>query len=269
MVIFMKGHVKSNFLRSDFRRALESVELYIGIAGMLLVLLFGCMDELNENSNVIHLVWYSCFGAQFLFVMIFGAVPYACALCEDIEYGYLQQEILRGNLTDYCLSKVVATLTTAIFSYVTAMMIFVGILRIKHPWIAEKDSVCTAAIKRGSFHMLLEGNHYYLYFLLFAFQMGLLIGILALISLYVSLFIANKLLILSIPVIAYYFLSQSFIKAFPDNYYVNLDYIFGGTKNVFGNDICSFLYACLLFTVAVIIMLRFIYSKLERRIVSE
>ena len=99
--------------------------------------------------------------------------------------------------------------------------------------------------------------------------MTVIIGILALISLYVSLFIANKLLILSIPVIAYYFLSQSLIKVFPDNYYVNLDYIFGGIKNVFGNDICSFLYACIFFTVAVIIMTRFIYSKLERRIVSE
>lgn len=267
----MKKAIKKYFtyLHTDCLRAFTSVEFFIGIFGVFITLLWGCYGERGRGSSVVRLIWYSTFGVQFLLVMIFGAVPYAGSICEDLEYGYIQQILIRGNLKSYCICKTIAVFVSSVASFTAGMLLFVCVLRIKSEWIDYGDSVYKSAIHSGSFRCLLQNNHFCLYVILFSIQLGLLIGILALISAYISLFISNKLLVLTIPVIAYYFITQYVAEIFVENIYLNLNYIYGGTRNIFDNDALSFLYAVAFAFITGVVFTILIYCKLKRKIGGE
>lgn len=256
------------YLYVDFLRAFTSPEFLISILGVLIILLWGCCGDEIRDSSVIRLIWYSTFGIQFLFVMIFGAIPYAGSICEDLEYGYIRQILIRGNLKRYCVSKATIVLMSSICSFVTGMLLFVSILRLRLRWVDISDSVYQSAIRSGSFRELIKNNHFYVYVFLFSIQLGMLIGILALVSVYISLFISNKLLVFSIPVMAYYFIVQYTAEIFPNNKLLNINLVYGGTFNLFDNDILSFMYAIFLTIITGVILTWLIYSKLKGRLSS-
>lgn len=255
--------------RVDLIRAFTSMEFAVSIFGILLLMFMGCLSDGFQDSSVIRLVWYSTFGVQFLVVMVVGALPYAGAVCEDLEYGYLHQILIRESLRHYCISRVITVLLSSIGSFTIGMMLFVFILKCRLPWIDTKDSVYQAAIKNGSFRQFLLNEHYHLYILLFSIQLGMLMGILSLVSACISLFISNKLLVLSVPVMAYYFISQYAVNIFPNSVYCNLDFIFGGKKNVFDNDVMSFVYAVLVMCLISAVLTCLIYFRLRRRLNGE
>lgn len=256
-------------MKSDIMRAFTSMEFYIGILGILSAVFFGCSNEVFEGNTVLHLMWYSTFGVQFLFVMIFGAVPYAGSVCEDLEHKYIYQILIRSNLRNYCISKVITVFLSSVGSFMAGMTLFVVILRCRLPWIDINDSVYQSAVKSGSFQKLLSEELFYLYTILFSLQLGMLIGILSLISACISLFITNKLLVLSIPIMAYYFITQYIYELFPENIFYNLDFIYGGKRNLFHDDMISFLYAVLITFIIGVILTYLFYVGLKRRISGE
>lgn len=262
----MKIRKYISYLYVDFVRAFTAPGFLVSILGVLLTLLCGCCGDEISDSSVIRLIWYSTFGIQFLFVMIFGAIPYAGSICEDLEYGYIRQILIRGNLKGYCVSKIVIVLMSSICSFITGMLLFVSILRLRIQWIDISDSVYQSAIQSGSFREVIKNNHFYLYAFLFSIQLGMLIGILSLVSVYISLYISNKLLVLSIPVMAYYFIVQYTAEIFPKNKMLNINLVYGGTSNLFDNDILSFMYAVFLTIIVSVILACLIYLKLKRRL---
>lgn len=256
-------------IKLDFVRSFTSLEFWISISGILLVALIGCFGSKFEGNTVIRLVWHGTFSIQFLLTMIFGVMPYAGAVCEDLEYGYIHQILIRCNLRKYCISRTITILLSSVSSFTVAMMFLVVILRFRFTWIDVSDSVYQSAVSNGSFRNLLIEEHFYLYMFLFSIQLGMLIGILALVSTCISLFITNKLLVLSIPVIAYYFISQYVSELFPENIYFNLDSIYGGKRNVFNNDFISFAYSVLVMIVLSGGLMCLFYFRLRRRLNGE
>ncbi|MDE6619916.1 MAG: hypothetical protein K2K74_05375 [Lachnospiraceae bacterium] len=252
-------------IKSDFARAFTSPGFWIGIPGVLAVLLSGAFDSGFGRNTVIHVLWYSTDIVQFLLVMVFGAMPFAGAVCEDLEYGYIHWIVIRSSLKDYCISRVITVLASSICAYTAGMMLFTVILKTRCEWFDEQDSVYQSAVNSGSFRTILQGGHFYLYVFLFSLQMGMMIGMLSLISVYISLYITNKLLVLSIPVMAYYFMTHYLTAAFPQNIFFNLDYIFSGKKNVFDNDMMSFAYAVLIMLLFSACLTWLIYLRLRRR----
>lgn len=255
--------------KTDFIRAFTSKEFVISIFGILLLLFMGCLSDGVQGNSVVRLVWYSTFGVQFLVVMVVGAAPYAGSVCEDLEYGYIHQILIRENLRNYCISRAITVLLSSIGSFTIGMMSFAAILKCRLPWIDTRDSVYQAAVRSGSFRQLLLGEYFYLYVLLFSIQLGMMIGILSLFSACISLFISNKLLVMSIPVMAYYFISQYAVEIFPDYNYFNLDLIFGGKKNIFDNDVMSFAYAILVMCLIGTALTCLLYFRLQRRVNGE
>ena len=92
----------------------------------------------------------------------------------------------------------------------------------------------------------------------------MLIGLLAIVSAYVSLFVSNKLLVLSIPIMAYYFITQYITEFFPDSQYLNVNVIYTGTTNIFDHDILSFLYAIFITIVIGAILTYMTYCRLKK-----
>lgn len=253
-------------IKSDLVRAFTSLEFWISIPGVLAVLLSGALDSGFGRNTVIHVLWYSTDIVQFLLVMVFGAMPYAGAVCEDLEYGYIHWIIIRSSLKDYCVSRVITVLASSVCAYTSGMMLFTVILKTRCEWFDEYDSVYQSAVNSGSFRTILQGDHFYLYAFLFSLQMGMMIGMLSLISVCISLYITNKLLVLSIPVMAYYFITHYLAAVFPKNIFFNPDYIFAGKKNLFHNDMLSFAYAVLMMLLFSACLTWLIYLRLRRRL---
>lgn len=253
----------------DLYRALISKKFVAGIVGVCLILLFGCRGESFKNSSVLHLFWWSFYGIQYVFAMILCALPYARSFCEDLEYGYIRQMLIRGKLNRYCISKTAVIGISSILTMWLGSLLFAAVLRIYMPWIDPTESVYLSAVRSGSFHRVLEGGHYYAYFSLFAIQSGLLMVILSLFSAWLSLYIKNRLLTLALPIICYYFVSQMTNEMFQGTEYMNLSFIFGGTHRIFDSDIKSFIYAVLFTCVVSAIISSGIYRKLKKEIQNE
>ena len=230
------------YLCMDSSRAFISWNFLISIIGMVCILIWGSDKDSIMDGNIIRQIWFSTYGVQFLIIMLMGAIPYAGAMCEDMEYGYIRQLVLRGNLLSYCISKAVTIFMSALMSFVLGIIIFVIILKRQNDWFDITDYVCIAAARSGSFRVCIANEQYFTYIVLFAVQLGMLIGLLAILSAYISLYISNKLLVLSIPIMAYYFITQYIVEMFPKSKYTNINMIYTGTANIFDNDILSFLY---------------------------
>lgn len=265
----MKMKVLSrHYIKVDLERAFLSANFIIGILGVLFVWIWGSMSSNSGilGNTIIFLLWWSAYNIRYVFVMFFCAIPYAGCFCEDLEYGYIRQAVMRGNLISYCISKVFAITVSSIGAMIVGTGCFVLILNLFIPWAELDNSVYLSAIRNGSFHNVLANGHYFFYSILFALQFGLLTAVLALISACVSLYVNNKLLVWSIPLIAYYLISQYSWTIFAGDSMADLNVIFSGRYNIFNNDILSFLYAIGI-TMAIIMVITFIiYRRLKRRI---
>lgn len=260
-----KGGFFSYYL-IDFERAFLSTRFVISFIGIAAVLFWCCLDTVIIGNSVLHLIWWSTYSMQFVLVMIFCAIPYTGSFCEDLENLYCYPQLLRGKLSSYCISKVGIIALSSIITMVIGMFLFTLLLKMYIPWVDSAGSVYQSAIRSGAFHTLLINKNYYLYIFFFSVQYGILTAILSLISAYISLFIANKLLVLSIPVMAFYTLTQYSTDIFGDNSKMDLTAIYGGRSNVFQNDFSSFLYAIILGIVSIVILGRLIYVKMRRRV---
>ncbi|OYP55487.1 hypothetical protein CG709_01450, partial [Lachnotalea glycerini] len=234
-----------NYFKIDLKRAILSFKFLISIISVAIILIWSSLSsngKIKENT-IIFLLWWSAYNIRYVFVMFFCSIPYAGCFCEDLENGYIKQLVARGNLLSYCISKTMSIVVSAIGTMVIGVCIFVLLLKFFIPWTELNNSVYLAAIRSGSFHSIILTGHYFIYSLLFAFQFGLLTAILALLSACVSLFLSNKLLVWSIPIIAYYLISQYSWTLFSGSYMLDFDIIFSGRYNIFNNDLLSFLYA--------------------------
>ena len=149
------------------------------------------------------------------------------------------------------------------------MLLYVSLLHIQLPWIQEEEAICQSALSLGGFRWILERKWYFLYFAFFGFQYGILAGILALLAAFISLFVNNKLLTLSVPFIGFYFISYYSRALFGNVEKINLIYIFNATYNIWNHDGCSFGYAVLVGAIFFVIFERLIYMKLKRKMSYE
>lgn len=258
------------FIRIDMERAFSTKFLF-GCFGVFSVMIWSSLGSTGKilDNTVIFLLWWCAYSIRFILVMFFCSTPYAGCFCEDIENGYVRQLLVRGNLRTYCISKVLCILVSAIMTMVVGIAMFVLGIKFFIPWMELDNSVYQTAIRSGSFHTVIQKGHYFLYSLLYSFQIGLLAAILALVSACVSLFISNKLLVWSIPMLSYYLITQYSWALFSGIKTADLDSIFSGRYNIFNNDIVSFLYA---FGVTIVISMFLSYiiiRRLKRRICCE
>lgn len=256
------------YLKNDLERSIISPKYVICVMGIIGVLIWGSMNNTAQilDNTIIFLLWWSTYTIRSVIIIPFCTIPYAGCFCEDLEYNYVRQVVIRGNLLSYCISKVVAIVISAISAFVIGMGSFVSLLSVLIPWIDLSDSVYQTAVQRGSFHNVLSNGNYFIYSLLFAFQLGMLFAILALISACASLYIANKLLVWSIPLLAYYSMMEYSFILFKGSAIANPEMIFTGRYNIFNNDLLSFIYSVFVMLIIIILLTVVVYRKLKRRI---
>jgi len=264
----MKRNKNIHFLKMDFYRAVCSRRFTIGIIGIPIMMQLASIETFRWRLSVLNTFWLVVYSLPFLLTLIFCAFIYADSLCEDFEYKFIYAEIIRGNLCRYAMSKTITIFLTSVVAMALGMVLFAITLRLQVPWISLSESTYQVAITEGGFREILESEHYLAYFGLFGVQFGLLAGVLSLLAAYVSLYISNKLLVLSVPVVAYYLLVY-FENGISGSPYLNIGCIFDASNNLWRNDAFSFLYAVAIAVVFGLILSFLIYRRLNRRIRNE
>ncbi len=188
--------MKSRYFLTDIKRLWKSYEFYAAILGVAVALLFSVEDMELKNGNVMFTYFYATELTGFKITYVFCAFAFATTFCEDLEHKYLRFLTIRGSLKKYVASRVTVIYLASVVTMVLGSMLFVCFCRARGPWVSEYD-IGVIAMYKG----LVEGGHYALYCACYALQLGLLAGLLSVLSAFLSLYFTNKVTVFALPVL--------------------------------------------------------------------
>lgn len=214
----MDGIVK--YIKVDLYRCFLSKRFVIAVLIILGVLLFGVQEAEKDSSNA-DVYFYFLFTmdmAPHLLIFSGAAFAYAGSFCEDREYRYIRNEVMRGNKKSFVAARVVTVFLSAQIAVTLGAAIFACILRFFHPWaLPNTTNMYETAVEAGIFHGLSKGGYHFLYFVFWGLCYGAFAGILSVVSTWISLYISNTVLMLISPVVICYFSDHLYSKFFPVN----------------------------------------------------
>lgn len=227
--------MKMIYIKSDFKRAFSLKRFLIGSFGVMLIMFFS-IYHMTDITSVYTAYTDAIYFIPFMMAMTFCAIPFGGSINEDVEYQYISFMLIRGSAKKYVVSKVIMIYISAIFTMLMGVFCFSILIKYQVSWggtdIAE-DALLN--ILGGSTCGLL-------YFMIHAVYMGLLAANLVLLSAFVSIFWANKLLIISLPFMAYYLLIYYSMEIFPEFPQLNIKYMFNPSFNTWNNEVLSFIF---------------------------
>lgn len=230
------------YLQMDFKRAFFSrkfIGSFIGVCGCWCL---GAVVDCGWNISVLYVVSAVVYGMPFLLVDIFCTIPYALGIQEDLENRFVFLLVSRGSIKCYIIAKCIIICFSAIIAMILGTFCFVLICRLQLPWVAQNDSTYELLLLNGGLRIFLLKKQFIIYYFLFALQYGMLTAFLSLLSALISLWVKDKFLILTLPVISYYVISFFMNSVFIDNR-ADLYNIFVATMNIWNNDLLSYIYA--------------------------
>lgn len=258
---------KIHYFPMDVWRCVSSGKIAVGAAGVCLSMLFASGNQVM--STVFDVYESVLYGMPFLMTMAFCAFPYADSFCDDFEAKYMNMALVRGNLRRYVWSKVVVIFCSSVITMILGICLYVTIMHMKLPWSSNDftKGALSTLVEFGGFRYFLKKGCYMLYFIFTGMQMGLLSGMLSVFASYVSLYISNKLLVMSVPLIGYYLLNCYVPAIMGDKPMFNVKIIFDATYGkVCESDLLAFLYAVLVTMIAGGVLTLGIYRKIRRRL---
>ena len=188
---------KPYFFRMDIKRCFCSKRLLFGILGCIIVMFFGSMEWMKTALSVFYVYDLLMAGMPFLIVLTFCALPYSGCFCDDLENKYIIQQLIRGNIGKYVSSKIITIIISSMTCYLMAAFVYMGVLYIKLPWLNLDEM---QNFDEGN--ILIQQGHYLGYLILMSMQFSLIVAVLSLMASYISLYINNRLLTLTVPLMA-------------------------------------------------------------------
>ena len=149
---------------------------------------------------------------------------------------------------------------------VLGVLLFVLILSFRYPLLSEKNAFLPDRLTWSNFGFLLHDGTALLYFICAAWMCGLLGGIFALLSAYLSLYERNRLFIICAPVIGVYFINNFLTDTLhlPDA--ANILAIFDAEQAIFEARWLNIAYAVVVALAAFLVIGALTEKKIEREI---
>lgn len=253
------------FLKADFYRLLTSGQFYIGILGIALVYLI-CGYQATYLVDVYASYFYNGWFSTAIIIYAFCAVAFSGCFLEDSEHAFWYQIIQRGTIRKYVWSKVIVCFMGAVLVSVLGVLLFSLILRTQIPFVSEINPFIDVQREYDKFGFLLYPNRIVWYFLCASAMNGLLGGIFALLSAYLSLYEKNRIFTISAPVVGFYFLENFFTNnlQLPDTF--DIWCIFNSQINLFEKKWMDIVYAIGVSLVAVVILEKLTQRKIVREV---
>lgn len=202
---------QKNYFKMDIYRLWHSKKILLGIVLVYAAMMLNSF-LLPKSIDVLFIYFTIRTFSSSVLVYIGCAAPFATAFAEDFEYKFISPQIVRGTVGLYALSKVLVCFFSAVFCMISGVLLFVWTYSFKYPLCDVTTNIFEFYVVHDVFGGLLASGHYLSYFTASACLTGMLGGLLGLIAMYLSLFLKNKLFVISIPMMAHYFV---------DNYILN------------------------------------------------
>lgn len=196
----------------DIRRMLHGKYYLFSILGTFGVLLERTLSQEIWNYPIDYILNMTTgVGVEFLWVLCITPLVYGMCFIDDFEHKYIYQELLRKKLSGYVCSKTFVIVMSSVLSVVAGILLYVLLLRLTgHEWVnvvrmaQGEDSY--AYYHSLELWFLVEQGHYLSFMIMLAVQYGMLAGIISLIAACVSLYIRNRMIVMTIPLIIVYVL---------------------------------------------------------------
>lgn len=253
------------YLRADFKRLLSSGKLIWSVALTVAVLLLATLEGIDFHAGVLYVFSLVMYGMPAMMILICGALAFADSLCEDAEHHYMRQQIIRGEAGVYVLARLCSIFLSAFVATALGIFLFANILHLRLNWVETGGLQHYEGLLRGGgLRIFLKNRAFAWYFLCYGLQYGLLSGILSLWASYLSLYIANRMLVLAAPAILYYFTDYVLEGLFPGE--INLGLIFSASYNLFADDFLSVLFAAGIVAVNFVLLWRLMVWKIKKKV---
>ncbi|MDE7322426.1 MAG: hypothetical protein K2N73_06775 [Lachnospiraceae bacterium] len=235
-----------------------SVVLAIG------VLLFSTQEGIALDTDVLYVFSIVMYGMPAMMVLVCGAIAFADSFCEDIEHKYIMQQVIRGDIERYVSARILSIFFVTMYSVTLAIFLFVCILHFKLAWVDVSGLQYNHIIHSGRLRFFLIHKWYSMYYFLYGIQYSVLAGILSLWAAYCSMYISNRMLVLSAPMIIYYFMD--YILSGISSGMLNLSMIFSPSNNIFLNDFLSVLLVIIIAAINLFLIRKLLIKILRRKI---
>ena len=257
----MKLSLGRGYFLTDIGRVFKKKDTYIGMMGVTVALFFSISG--NIQTTVISNFLYGTYGVGFLLSFVFCALSYGTVYSDELENYYIRYSVVRGGLKRYVISKTAVIFISSVLVMVAGCGVF-GILCSLHmPWA---DFQVCEELRYGGYAWLIERKRYVLWILAYGLQWGLLAGSLSQIAAFASLYITNRLLVLTVPVFCYQIITEFSAKLTEKNSMWSIQSVFDARYQMFGADGRMFLWAFGLSFCISILLCGASYIRLKNRI---
>lgn len=189
------------YLNIDMQRAFGTWKMGIASMGVCISLLYsssGASDVLQWVNNI------SQNAVLIMVALIFAIYSYAGTLCEDMEYCYDRQMVLRGSTMAYSFSKIVTVFFSAVFAMFSGFLLAILFLIVRYG-LPNAETVQNVMENCTSLYFpLLLDRHFMLFAFCINLHLSFLAGTLAVFGLMCSLFVKNRMLVYILPVALMY-----------------------------------------------------------------
>ncbi len=250
----------------DLKRGILSSRCLFSIFLVIIVFWVFTLEEAPFTEEYVVRIFSSVINSgAFLVGLSCGAVAFASSLCEDVERKYLTQQIIRGGIKPYVTARVSSIFIITSLVVCTGVFVYAISLRMVFPWILESavESGYYEVLLNGRLSVVAEAGNYPIYYLLYAAQHSLLSGNLAIWAAYISLFIQNRMIVMSSPMLLFYLLDSLTIQLFPE--FLGVYNIFSPEISLFDNDLKSFALIILISSINICILKVLTERRIRRK----
>lgn len=254
------------YLKADLYRMFRAPNFYIAAVSIFVIYLISTLQNFG-GTNVAEMFWVVKFYSLIICIFAGSSFAFANSLLEDEEHRFCYAAVLRGNCKAYVRAKVICCFVGAMLAVMAGTLLYAVLLRTWLPFYGLEDDAMTKLIREHDiFGSCIKDGGFVVYFLASGLVIGLLGGILSLVSMWLSLIAKNKMFAVCFPVIAYYFIvNYSADLLGQDAIWLNFNGIYLYSSYVFDDKpFFSFLYAVLLAVILSIGLGQLIYRRVCR-----
>lgn len=198
-------------LKSDIKRLIVSKSLYFSIFGVVFLCFLNLWNDIYmrlsnhyEGNVLYYIILKRGLGAFFMAMTVICVIPSGLGHCADIKNNYKGYILSKTNITKYCWSKIIASVLGGFLCVFLGYMIFFGGLSLFFP-IAESDPEILNQYMETSRYVVMIEKSPVIYWILEFSSEALGYGFLASVAMTFSVLTDNVFVVLSMPIIFYYF----------------------------------------------------------------
>lgn len=250
---------------TELRRMLASRSLWFSSVAVCFVLMLVNMIALN-SCDIISQYHLDKYYTLFIAIFAFSSAAYANSLWEDDEHKYWQCAIIRGNIKKYASAKITMCFASGVSSVTIGHVLYFLIMMCQKPLWDRSDDTAWMLSEYSCFQGLMIHQKPFLYLVLCAVWLGMLGGIIALISMWLTLIARNRMFSICVPLAGYYFLINYIGRIGGELIFFDINELY-----FFAYKIFEHVFPSICYTIGLTAILFFLFGKLilwgvERRV---